>query len=101
MSSASNEEALETREKRTRGLDKGGSGVVAAGGVVAAILVPPWTQIIGAGLEEYLLNPAGVTVVEWAERYFDFASPQPGLLRVSIETLGETERRITYEDFGA
>ena len=58
-------------------------------------------QIIGAGLEEYLLNPAGVTVVEWAERYFDFASPQPGLLRVSIETLGETERRITYEDFGA
>ena len=57
--------------------------------------------IIGAGLEEYLLNPAGVTVVEWAERYFHFAAPQPGLIRVSIETLGETERRITYEDFGA
>lgn len=58
-------------------------------------------QIIGAGLEEYLLKPAGVTVVEWAERYFDVASPQPGLIRVSIETLGENERRITYEDIGA
>lgn len=58
-------------------------------------------QIIGAGLEEYLLNPAGVTVVEWAERYFDVASPRPDLIRVSIESLGENERRITYEDIGA
>lgn len=58
-------------------------------------------QIIGAGLEEYLHNPSGVTVVEWAGRYFDFAIRQPGLIRVSLETLGENERRITYEDFGA
>ena len=57
-------------------------------------------QIIGAGLEEYLLNPPGVTVVEWAERYFNVAGPQRGLRRVSIETLGENERRITYDNIG-
>ena len=65
-------------------------------------------QIMAAGLEEYL-SPAGVTVIEWAERWFgehpDFKirdSRFPALGRfVSIETLGETDRRITYEDFGA
>ena len=57
-------------------------------------------QIIGAGLEEYLCNPPGVTVMEWAERYFNVATHQPGLIRVSIETLGENERRITYDNFG-
>ena len=57
-------------------------------------------QIIGAGLEEYLLNPPGVTGVEWAERYFNVAGPQRGLRRVSIETLGENERRITYDNIG-
>ena len=57
-------------------------------------------QIIGAGLEEYLVNPTGVTVVEWAERYFNVTTHQPGLIRVSIETLGENERRMTYDNFG-
>ena len=66
-------------------------------------------QIIGAGLEPYFYRPAGVTVVEWAERWF---GKEPGieiqdsrltaLCRfVRIETLGETDRRISYEDFGA
>ena len=65
-------------------------------------------QISGAGLEEYL-NPAGVTVVEWAERWFD---PGPGTdggavclprhyRRVHIVSDGETRRHISYEDFGA
>ena len=69
-------------------------------------------QIAAAGLEEYL-RPAGVTVVEWAERWFGerrrknaecrmqnalAASQLPGLRRVHIEVLSETERRITYED---
>ncbi|MBI5775207.1 MAG: tRNA (adenosine(37)-N6)-threonylcarbamoyltransferase complex ATPase subunit type 1 TsaE [Verrucomicrobia bacterium] len=57
-------------------------------------------QIIGAGLEEYLFNPAGVTVVEWAERWLN--NPAAGatgkLRRVNIEVLGEVERRITWED---
>ncbi len=83
-------------------------------------------QIIAAGLEEYL-KPAGVTVIEWAERWVELRSsnldahdakltnyatssilyppssppPRPPLRWVQIETLNETGRRITYEDFGA
>jgi tRNA threonylcarbamoyladenosine biosynthesis protein TsaE len=78
-------------------------------------------QIAAAGLEEYLA-PAGVTVVEWAERWFG-ERPQgrarsplraagplgerragdcaPDPVWVQIEVLSETERRITYEDPGA
>lgn len=64
-------------------------------------------QIVGAGLEEYLNWPAGVVVVEWCERWPNFARPlasrlTPGFLRlVRIEQLGEAERRITYEDPGS
>jgi tRNA threonylcarbamoyladenosine biosynthesis protein TsaE len=65
-------------------------------------------QILSAGLEEYL-QPAGVAVIEWAERWFgEVQSPMckaqslPALFRwVKIESLNETERRISYEDFGA
>jgi tRNA threonylcarbamoyladenosine biosynthesis protein TsaE len=71
-------------------------------------------QIAAAGLEEYL-QPAGVTVIEWAERWFSqvqslkskVQSREPGVagwsqpLRwVRFEVLGETERRIIYEDPG-
>jgi len=64
-------------------------------------------QIIGAGLEEYF-QPAGVTVVEWAERLFGkleglkfkVQSPKSALRWVQIESISETSRRITYEDFG-
>ena len=64
-------------------------------------------QIIAAGIEEYF-QPDGITVIEWAERWFG-EPPDPGLRgrtrsscfrRVKIETLNDTERRITYEDFG-
>jgi tRNA threonylcarbamoyladenosine biosynthesis protein TsaE len=65
-------------------------------------------QINGAGLEEYL-QPAGVTVIEWAERWFfsqsKVQSPKskvlcqtPRLRLVQFEVLGETERRIIYDD---
>ncbi len=64
-------------------------------------------QIIAAGLEEYL-QPAGVTVIEWAERWGEVRGPksegrsQGGRRRwVQIETVSETERRIIYEDSGA
>ena len=57
-------------------------------------------QIIAAGLEEYF-HPAGVTVIEWAERWPDaFARFQSRFRQVRIETLNETDRRISYEDFG-
>lgn len=65
-------------------------------------------QILSAGLEEYL-QPQGVAVIEWAERWFgDVQSPKskgqsfPALFRwVKIETLNENERHISYEDFGS
>lgn len=61
-------------------------------------------EIAAAGLEEYM-NPEGVTVIEWVERVSGARRRVPGLSgryrRVEIEMLSETERRITYEDFGA
>src|SRR5205809_7437198 len=68
-------------------------------------------QILGAGLEEYL-QPDGVAVIEWAERWFGDEHPtsniqhptsswRTSIRRVQIEVLNETERRITYEDSGA
>ncbi len=73
-------------------------------------------QIIHAGLEPYFY-PDGLTVVEWAERWFGTdpsahlsgarlstaAGPPPSTLKlrwVRIEIAGELDRRISYEDFG-
>jgi tRNA threonylcarbamoyladenosine biosynthesis protein TsaE len=66
-------------------------------------------QIAAAGLEEFL-QPDGVTVIEWAERLEagrwnsdkSRAGMEDGKVRkVKIEIIGETERRIVYDDFGA
>ncbi len=63
-------------------------------------------QIADAGLEEYFCRPEGVAVIEWAERWFGegqhFGSRGAGFKfrRVNVEVLSETERRISYEDFG-
>jgi tRNA threonylcarbamoyladenosine biosynthesis protein TsaE len=65
-------------------------------------------QILSAGLEEYL-QPKGVAVIEWVERWFEpvsgsgfrVASFVAGYRQVWIEVLSETERRLAYEDFGA
>ncbi len=65
-------------------------------------------QILAAGLVDYLA-PAGVTVIEWAEKWFGevsgvkcHGSGVPEFYRrVSIEIMNETERRIAYEDSGA
>ncbi|MSR42555.1 MAG: tRNA (adenosine(37)-N6)-threonylcarbamoyltransferase complex ATPase subunit type 1 TsaE [Pedosphaera sp.] len=59
-------------------------------------------QIIGAGLEEYL-RPAGVTVIEWIERWESLlkTSHATGAFRcVWIEVLEDGSRRIAYEDSG-
>ena len=62
-------------------------------------------QVRRAGLEEFLLKPDGVTVVEWIEKWTELkpkSNANAQVVRfVHIETLGETERRITYEDSGA
>jgi tRNA threonylcarbamoyladenosine biosynthesis protein TsaE len=69
-------------------------------------------QIIAAGLEEYL-RPDGVTVIEWAERWFGEGQSQTArtaqtgptsptkVRQVVLESLSPTDRRITYEDLGA
>ncbi len=60
-------------------------------------------QIIGAGLEEYL-RPAGVTVIEWVERWGSLLSSpraEGPFRRVQIEVLENGSRRIVYEDSGA
>jgi tRNA threonylcarbamoyladenosine biosynthesis protein TsaE len=58
-------------------------------------------QIAAAGLEE-LLRSDGVTVIEWAEKMLNDESrvKNKNWLRVKIETVGETERRIVYDDLG-
>jgi len=59
-------------------------------------------QIVGAGLEEYLYQRRGVTVIEWVERWnesSDSASKTQvaDYRHVTIETISETERRIICE----
>ncbi|PWU17693.1 MAG: tRNA (adenosine(37)-N6)-threonylcarbamoyltransferase complex ATPase subunit type 1 TsaE [Verrucomicrobia bacterium] len=61
-------------------------------------------QIEAAGLQEYL-HPAGVTVIEWAEKWFGSSIQHPAssiqhLRLAQIEILSESERRIAYEDLG-
>jgi tRNA threonylcarbamoyladenosine biosynthesis protein TsaE len=60
------------------------------------------SQVIGAGLEQFIYDPTIVVVIEWIERWFAGSSPAVaagGIYRhVQIETLGESSRRIRYED---
>ena len=60
-------------------------------------------EMRSAGLEEFL-SPAGVTLIEWAERLKAESGKRKAetkWISVAIEFLGETERRIVYDDFGA
>ncbi len=56
-------------------------------------------QLFSAGIEDYL-TPDGVSVMEWAERLADFGGAVTKYVRVKIEVLSETERRIIYDDSG-
>jgi tRNA threonylcarbamoyladenosine biosynthesis protein TsaE len=65
-------------------------------------------QIRRAGLEEYLYQKSGVTIIEWVDRWPQLSPHEAhsvkGILRyrcVSIVQLSESSRRIEYEDFGA
>ena len=60
-------------------------------------------QILSAGVEEFL-SPDGVAVIEWAERLEDGRwkmEDEKKFVRVKIEIVSETERKIIYDDFGA
>ena len=52
-------------------------------------------QLLSAGIEDFL-TPAGVSVIEWAER-LKTANP---LVNVRIEIISETERKVSYDDLG-
>ena len=60
------------------------------------------SQVVGAGLEQFIYDPTIVVVIEWIERWFGSSTPSlaaGGLYRyVHIDALGELSRRITYED---
>jgi tRNA threonylcarbamoyladenosine biosynthesis protein TsaE len=57
-------------------------------------------QIRAAGIDEFLA-PAGVSVIEWAERLDHCGYRLPGLASVRIEIVADQERRIFYDDSGA
>jgi len=60
------------------------------------------SQVIGAGLEQFIYDPTVVVVIEWIDRWFPGAAPALGagaLYRnVHIDILDQTSRRISYED---
>lgn len=60
-------------------------------------------QIHGAGIEEFL-SPAGVSVIEWAERLEGGKWQMEGTtgwFSVKLEIIGDQERKISYDNFGA
>jgi tRNA threonylcarbamoyladenosine biosynthesis protein TsaE len=59
-------------------------------------------QILSAGLEEFL-QPDGVAVIEWAERLENgkWKMENGTIKKVRIEIIGDIERKIVYDDFGA
>ncbi len=58
-------------------------------------------EVLSAGLEHYLEQPDGVTIVEWPERWWpEFskdAQSRPGWRRVWMRNQGENVREIAYE----
>lgn len=52
----------------------------------------------GAGLAEYLERPAGISLVEWMERW---EGTGPQVRRVAFRILDEASREITHDDPGA
>ncbi len=56
-------------------------------------------DVFSAGLEDYLISPDGIAVVEWIERWTGKELRPDGIARiVRIETLSGSERRLIYED---
>ncbi len=62
-------------------------------------------EVREAGLEEYLVRPAGVSVVEWMERWpegvSDVATGEHRWWRVWMSTLDEDSREIRHDVPGA
>ncbi|MBM3876138.1 MAG: tRNA (adenosine(37)-N6)-threonylcarbamoyltransferase complex ATPase subunit type 1 TsaE [Verrucomicrobia bacterium] len=61
-------------------------------------------QVAAAGLDEFLFGPCGITVVEWAERWFtDLSCPThhaprpPQLMTARLEVISDSVRQITHD----
>lgn len=54
-------------------------------------------QIESAGIQEFL-QPDGVSVMEWAERIYDWRLAIGDLKKVRIEILNEFERKIIFDE---
>lgn len=54
-------------------------------------------DVTAAGLEEYLLQPEGITLVEWAERWINGGAVPPNWRQVHLEVLGENERSLVCD----
>src|SRR5215469_13908505 len=60
-------------------------------------------EMLSAGIEEFL-QPDGIAVIEWAEKLEKsqrLLTSSPGIKKVQIEILSESDRHISYDDFGA
>lgn len=57
-------------------------------------------DVRAAGLEEYLVQPDGIALVEWVERWCG-DGPTPGIRRLRFETVDEDTREITDDHAGA
>ena len=56
-------------------------------------------QLLSAGIEEYM-SQNGLSVIEWAERLETggWQRADAGIIKVKIEIISESERKITYDD---
>lgn len=60
-------------------------------------------EIRGAGLEEYLIRPEGVSVVEWVDRWCPAGAPAPrgaAFHRLNFVTVSPEEREIHHDPVG-
>ena len=58
-------------------------------------------EVREAGLEEYLIRPEGISLVEWIGRWLpEMATVDPGFHRISIRILDEQTREITHDHPG-
>jgi len=63
------------------------------------------SDVLGAGLDDFLFEPAGISVVEWIERWLGpdgtASSRRPRQYRhVRMRVLDSGVRQIEYDDFG-
>lgn len=54
-------------------------------------------ELSEVGVEDYLLNTEGITVIEWAEKVREMLPPN--CIEVKIEIMGKERRKFTFKNF--